>query len=869
MLTLLASVLVAGAGCTGGQNNPALRVNDIQVIGTHNSYKQPLPPEELAAHHARDPAGADSIDYGFPPLAEQLDQGIRQLELDVYADPEGGRYLHPPSALRTGFAEPPWPPAQREAMARPGFKVMHLADIDFRSSCVTWIECLRTLQRWSVAHPHHLPILILINAKDDPLGPGSAQPLRFDEAAFDRLDAQTRQVFGKDELITPDDVQGRYPTLRAALLARGWPTLEQARGKFLFVLDESPEKIAAYQGHRRSLEGRVMFVSVPESSPLASILVINDPVAQGARIAKAVAAGFLVRTRADADTREARRNDGSRHEAAFASGAQFVSTDYFDADPRFSTYRVRFPDENVVARGNPIHAPAACRKVALETLADTKPLAPADAVLRGTLTGEDNQTWHLVPFDVPAGTTRITVDFDYTTRDKHTTIDLGLLGPDGFRGQDGFRGWSGGNKRSFTVSATDATPSYLPGAIRPGTWNLLLGVPNIRGDIRAEYTANVRFEAAQTGPALRAGPGWYRGDLHMHTAHSDGSCLSQRQQRIPCPVFLTAKTASERGLDFIAITDHNTTSQADAIRELQPYFDTILLIPGREITTFHGHANLFGSLAALDFRVGSAEVPDFNALLGEIEQTDGIISINHPVRPSGEQCMGCGWTPPGPVNYGQMQAVEVVNGLDADTPLSGVGFWEHLLDQGYHLTAIGGSDNHNALQPAVQVAELRQPHDADSPSPETLAKLQRGSGAIGTPTTVIYADALSEAAIVAGIRRGRVFIDVAGTHDRSLDLTATVGKQVAHMGDTLVASRGIDVRFEGTVSDVTGGEIQVILDGRRVRLLKESHISSASSSFKFPWRADGKRHWLRVDVRDDASHLALLGNPIYLSGSAP
>src|SRR5882724_6012595 len=342
--------------------------------------------------------------------------------------------------------------------------------------------------------------------------------------------------------------------------------------------------------------------------------------------------------------------------------------------------------------------------------------AAPDVELRGALTGEDNQTWRLVPFEVPAGTTRITVDFDYTTRDARTTIDLGVLGPDGFRGQDGFRGWSGGNKRSFTISASDATPSYLPGPLRAGQWNLLLGIPNIRADTKAEFTAGVRFERAgadpaalvQSEPALRAGPGWYRGDLHMHTAHSDGSCLSRRQQRVPCPLFLTAKAASDRGLDFIAITDHNTVSQADAMRELQPYFDDLLLIPGREITTFQGHANLFGTVATLDFRVGSADVPDWNALLSNVAQVGGVISINHPVRPSGEQCMGCGWTPRGGADYARMQAVEVVNGRDADTAFSGVPFWEHLLEQGYQLTALGGSDNHDAP-----------------------------SGTIGTPTTVI------------------------------------------------------------------------------------------------------------------------------------
>jgi hypothetical protein len=469
-----------------------------------------------------------------------------------------------------------------------------------------------------------------------------------------------------------------------------------------------------------------------------------------------------------------------------------------------------------------------------------------DTILRGALTGVDNQTWRLVPFEVPPGTTRITVDFDYTTRDLRTTIDIGLLGPDGFRGQDGFRGWSGGNKRSFTISATDATPSYLPGPIRSGQWHLLLGIPNIRQDSHAQYTASVRFERettdqapAQFGPTLRAQPGWYRGDLHMHTAHSDGSCLSRRQQRVPCPLFLTARTASERGLDFIAITDHNTISHADAIRELQPYFDDLLLIPGREITTFHGHANLFGSVAMLDFRVGDGEVPDWNALLTSLENSGGgVLSINHPVRPSGEQCMGCGWTPQGGIDYARIQAVEVVNGLDADTPWSGIGFWQHLLDQGYKLTALGGSDNHDALQ--------------------------AGANTIGTPTTVIYADELSQTGIVAAIRRGRVFVDVAGTRDRALDLTATADRQIAHMGDALAVPAGANVHLEGTVNGVAGGEVEVIVDGRRASLLKDPSIHSATKSFDFLWRADGQRHWLRLDVRDEASHLALIGNPIYL-----
>lgn len=337
----------------------------MQVIGTHNSYRQRMPPAEFAAHHARDAHGADTLDYGHRPLDEQLDAGMRGLELDVWADPQGGRWLHPPGALRKGYVTPPWPPAQAAQMAKPGFKVMHLADIDFRSSCMTFVACLTVIRDWSVAHPQHVPIAILINAKDGKLGPGSVPALKFDAAAFDRLDAEIRRVFRPAQLITPDDVQGRLTTLGAAVRANRWPTLGQARGRVLFLLDESADKVAAYRGARRSLAGRVMFASIAEDSPAAGYITLNDPIAEQARIRADVAAGLLVRTRADADTVEARRNDTRRRDAAFTSGAQIVSTDYFEPDPRFGPYRVRF-DDGAIARCNPVRAAQKCAGVPIE-----------------------------------------------------------------------------------------------------------------------------------------------------------------------------------------------------------------------------------------------------------------------------------------------------------------------------------------------------------------------------------------------------------------------------------------------------------------------------------------------------------------------
>lgn len=343
----------AGPGCEQAWMDANLRINDIQIIGTHNSYKQPMAPELLAKHRRRDPAGADGLDYGHRPLAEQLDSGVRGLELDIYYDPRGGRYTH--ASL---LAE------QRRAMREPGFKVMHLSDIDYRSSCQPFAECLRIVRTWSLAHPRHVPIVILINAKDGAAAPGTVPPLRFDAAAFDALDAEIRSVFPAGSLIEPRQVQGDRPSLREAIRTDGWPTLANARGRVLFVLDESPTKVALYQSARRA--NSAMFVNSPsETDDDAAYLTLNDPLKEAARIAAAVDAGHLIRTRADADTWEARRNDTRRREAAFASGAQVVSTDYIEPERRFSDYQVRLED-GAIARCNPRRAAGKCAGQAIE-----------------------------------------------------------------------------------------------------------------------------------------------------------------------------------------------------------------------------------------------------------------------------------------------------------------------------------------------------------------------------------------------------------------------------------------------------------------------------------------------------------------------
>lgn len=356
MLTLILAAALAAIGPTCDLERPsgaadcareavdALPMNRMQVVGTHNSYKQAISAPEMARLALAAKATAPTLDYSHPTLDAQLEAGARQLELDLLYDPEGGRFADPLGrklAKLTGADLPPWDP---EPLRRPGLKVMHVQDIDYRSSCALFTDCLKTIAAWSGAHPDHLPILILINLKEDSFSfPGATRALLFDAAAMNAIDAEIRAVFGEDRLITPDQVQGHFLTLRDAVKAGGWPVLGAARGRVVFALDAPPDQVARYREARVTLEGRVMFVNIDEASPAAGYITLNDPVAEGDRIRAAVADGLIVRTRADADTVQARSGDTTMRDAALGSGAQYVSTDYRTPDPRWTGYRVGLP----------------------------------------------------------------------------------------------------------------------------------------------------------------------------------------------------------------------------------------------------------------------------------------------------------------------------------------------------------------------------------------------------------------------------------------------------------------------------------------------------------------------------------------------
>jgi len=352
-LPLLAALAPAPATAAGPRD---ARLNQIQVIGSHNSYHvEPAPGvlELIARASAR---GAESLRYTHPPLAEQFeDRKVRQIELDVFADPEGGLFADPTIrklAAFTGKDVGPEPDPDGK-LREPGMKVLHVAGVDYRTTALTLVDALGQVRSWSKLNPGHVPIFILLELKTAEEPRIAGPPVPFDADRIAELEAEILSVFPRGEILTPDDVRGDAPTLPEAIRTRGWPRLDDVRGRVVFALDNTGPERDAYLEGRPDLSGRLMFASVDEGHPAAAWFKINDPIARFDDIRRLVAEGFLVRTRADADTRQARENSTAMRDKALASGAQFVSTDYPVPDPRLSDYRVALPG-GAAARSNPV-----------------------------------------------------------------------------------------------------------------------------------------------------------------------------------------------------------------------------------------------------------------------------------------------------------------------------------------------------------------------------------------------------------------------------------------------------------------------------------------------------------------------------------
>lgn len=347
MRKLIIPILAALFLLSCGEKKPAekpLRLNQIQVIGSHNSYKIQIEKGLLEILARQDSAMAISLDYHHIPLEDQLALGLRNLEFDVYHDPVGGKYARPLGlALLQQEGIKPKPYDVNGDLQKSGMKMFHVQDIDFRSHHLLFQDALKSIKVWSDKHPDHTPVFITINTKDEKIPmPGFTAPLPFNKAALDSLDMEIKQVL-KDKLITPDMVRGDRASLKEAVLKDGWPELDKVKGKFMFILDQGGQKITDYLEGHPALKDRVMFVVPQEGTPESVVMIRNNAKKDLKEIKRLVEEGFIVRTRADADTKQARNNDYSFFKAAKASGAQVISTDYYIADPKLGTgYKVQF-----------------------------------------------------------------------------------------------------------------------------------------------------------------------------------------------------------------------------------------------------------------------------------------------------------------------------------------------------------------------------------------------------------------------------------------------------------------------------------------------------------------------------------------------
>ncbi|MFI1962798.1 phosphatidylinositol-specific phospholipase C1-like protein [Streptomyces pathocidini] len=356
------SQAAANSGGTG------TRINEIQVVATHNSYHRELSGAEQRAQLEIDPGANPNLYYSHAPLTEQLaEQEVRSVELDVVPDPKGGLYRWPLVRKNAGL-----PPLEDPAWGEPGTKVFHMVDADYNTTCVQLTQCLKQVRGWSRKNPGHVPLLIMLEFKAsedrfERLGGVESPP--WEESAFRALEDEIRSVFDSDDLITPDDVRRPGLTLEQSVLRHGWPTVARSAGKVMFAMDNTNQVRTSYLEGHSNLEGRVLFTDSAPGTPSAAFMKRNDPTGKNeAEIADLVKRGYIVRTRADVAMSTVLGRDTAMREAALGSGAQIVSTDFpaagmsarYDRD-----YFVSLPGP-YAARCNPVSAARTCRDGQLE-----------------------------------------------------------------------------------------------------------------------------------------------------------------------------------------------------------------------------------------------------------------------------------------------------------------------------------------------------------------------------------------------------------------------------------------------------------------------------------------------------------------------
>jgi hypothetical protein len=339
-----------------GQYPDSIRLNDVRFLTSHNSYKRKPDPKvvKFLQRFKKKLSGEMDpiqIDYGHELLSVQMnDYAIRGFELDVNYDPKGGHF----KKRRVNFFIGGLKQRSKDSLLRePGFKILHIADVDYESNYTTFKQAITEVRDWSLSHPNHTPVFINIEIKRSNPGDyskalrilGFKKAVRMDSTALHALDQEIMDVFfNTNGLYSPAKLKGSYPTVQDRLSVLGWPSLNETCGKVFFILDGDVQ--GAYLRSLDKGDDRPMFLYGKPDAPSTAFVIENDPIGRELEISN-LSEKYMVRTRSDAGTLEARSNDRSRWESALKSNAQIISTDYYRPDPALSSFYVQFDPKMV------------------------------------------------------------------------------------------------------------------------------------------------------------------------------------------------------------------------------------------------------------------------------------------------------------------------------------------------------------------------------------------------------------------------------------------------------------------------------------------------------------------------------------------
>lgn len=441
-----------------------------------------------------------------------------------------------------------------------------------------------------------------------------------------------------------------------------------------------------------------------------------------------------------------------------------------------------------------------------------------------------------VTFVVPAGTKEIRIAH---SDDSDTQIlDWGVWSP------DGFRGWGGGLTDDAVIGVAQSSRGYLPGPIAAGTWTLVIGkalVDQAGGHYTVTVTCSdtaslpVKPQAAFEPIVRRPERRWYRGDFHVHSEESGDADATFDQ---------ITQLAASRGLDFVNLSDHNTVSQHALAAAYNASHTGVLLLRGAEITTYAGHGNAVGISAYVDHRIGY-QGRAIGGVLADVAAQHGAFIVNHPKLDLGLACIGCAWNHPD-TDWSKVAGLELITG-NWDTSINTfvpqvMPMWDELLTRGFRIAAIGGSDDHTAGR-------------STGPTAST----------IGSPTTLVLADNLSEAAIVDAIQHGRTMVLLRQPSDPAIDVqVARADGTKATIGDDLTAER---VELEVTVPGGVGDFVQIWRDGEK--LDGQQPVTADPQTLTFTDAPAPGAYRYRVEVVNNLGARLVVTSHVYATVVAP